>query len=1419
MNRPKSYKTHMFAGEAVAGAQALRKRSTLATASALIGVVALFLSFHPAKASGSFTESATVSPQHHVSDFTKSEMGTSYRSTAANEGESRDGMLSTLDSVTANGRQVDAVPNPPFVEMQFVPVGAPPYTISVGGTAQYRIKLANSNNDAITGVHFNTGAYAGAAITNSSTVSVFDNTCGGTVTADSGTSSMSLTGGLIPGLGDCLIAINVTGVGVGTASVVTGPVYSDNAPTGFLATGSIDIAANGLLGAPKITKSFAPAAIPVGEMSEMTLKLENHDSNRPILGVQISDLYPDYMYSYGSSPIIADTCDFSYLDVGGFEYPYGQSARLVGGTILAGGECSITLKVTAMQTATNCTGAVLTANSESGLMSCATLTFLTEPDLVVAKAHAGNFTRGQTGASYQLTVTNIGDWTNGSAVTVTDILPAYLTATEISGSGWACSTPPTLTCTRSEQLQFNESYPPIVVKVNVAADAPPLVTNAATVAGGGETNTSNDTANDPTTIDIVGSTTAQTIAFTSTEPNNAVVGGATYHASATATSNLPVTLAVDGASTTVCTIGAGVVSFIGAGPCTIDANQSGGMNNGTNYAPAPQVQQSFYVASAGGTAAQSITFTSAAPSDAVVGGASYHAVATATSGLPVVLTIEATAANVCAINAGVVDFIGAGTCIVDANQGGGPHNGTNYAAASEKQQSFAVASTGGTASQTITFVSPPPTTALVGGPAYPVVALASSGLPVVLTIDATSANVCTINAGTVSFVGVGPCTIDANQGGGWNNGTNYAAALQMQQAFAVAGSGGQSPQTITFTSTAPSNAPVGGPTYLATATATSSLPVVLTIDGTSALVCTINAGVVSFIGDGTCRIDANQGGGTNNGTNYAAAPQVQQSFAVGNGGGNGSGNHAPVGVGDALEVAPNSSATTLVGDANVPSSVLDNDLDADSDSLSAVKLTDPTHGTLSQFHADGTFVYQSGASAGTDSFTYKTCDAFACSPPTTVAITIGTGLHDHAPFATDDAIAVAAGATTSALIGNVHVVDSVLDNDIDPDGDVLTAFKLTEPSHGAVVLSPDVTFSYQNDDSDPVTNDSFFYAACDTKGACDAGVVTITIGAAGFADHLPVVVDDALQVALGQFADTLIGDPNDPGSVLDNDHDIDQGDILAAVKMSALLNMSGTVSLDADGTFSYQNIDQQTTSDSLIYEACDTFFACTPGIVTISINNGPLDIAPVAANDASVVAPNSSTSTLVGGATSVLANDSDPGDPLTAHLISAPANGHVTLNADGTFTYYNDDPASGVDSWEYEACDDQGACTGAAVSVTLDTAAPTVTCTLPRQLNVVGDTVAIDLSQLFAPPAGQTLVYAATNAPPSLSIAGSLLTGTLQDSDVLPPPYIYNATLTASTAGTGASASENVMFQVLPTGEILLRDGFDGGQTVQQPCQ
>jgi uncharacterized repeat protein (TIGR01451 family) len=136
--------------------------------------------------------------------------------------------------------------------------------------------------------------------------------------------------------------------------------------------------------------------------------------------------------------------------------------------------------------------------NESGT---ATTTAGTAPvaDLKIAKSHTGTFAQGLTGATFTITVTNGGTGPTSGLVTVADALPAGLLATAIGGTGWNCVLLG-LTCTRSDALGAGASYPAIVLTVNVSPDASPSLVNTATVAGGGDGNTTNNTATDAVTI-------------------------------------------------------------------------------------------------------------------------------------------------------------------------------------------------------------------------------------------------------------------------------------------------------------------------------------------------------------------------------------------------------------------------------------------------------------------------------------------------------------------------------------------------------------------------------------------------------------------------------------------------------------------------------------------------------------------------------------------------------------------------------------------------------------------------------------------------------------------------------------------------------------------------------------------------------
>jgi uncharacterized repeat protein (TIGR01451 family) len=131
----------------------------------------------------------------------------------------------------------------------------------------------------------------------------------------------------------------------------------------------------------------------------------------------------------------------------------------------------------------------------------------------VGSTHTSSFIAGQS-ATYQIMVANPTFVNTTNPVTVTDTLPNGITATSMSGTGWTC-TLNSLTCTRSDWLYNNSSYPVITLTVKVAAGlGPSVTTNRVTATIGGTVNSSSD----PTTI--VPPTTTTLIA----SPNPAMQG-------------------------------------------------------------------------------------------------------------------------------------------------------------------------------------------------------------------------------------------------------------------------------------------------------------------------------------------------------------------------------------------------------------------------------------------------------------------------------------------------------------------------------------------------------------------------------------------------------------------------------------------------------------------------------------------------------------------------------------------------------------------------------------------------------------------------------------------------------------------------------------------------------------------------------
>jgi uncharacterized repeat protein (TIGR01451 family) len=119
------------------------------------------------------------------------------------------------------------------------------------------------------------------------------------------------------------------------------------------------------------------------------------------------------------------------------------------------------------------------------------------PVLAITKTHTGNFTQGQQGATYTVTVSNTGNAPTSGTITVTETVPSGLVLVSMAGTGWTCPSPGN-TCSRSDALAAGASYPVITVTVNVLATATSPQNNQVSASQPGLPPAN---ASDPTNID------------------------------------------------------------------------------------------------------------------------------------------------------------------------------------------------------------------------------------------------------------------------------------------------------------------------------------------------------------------------------------------------------------------------------------------------------------------------------------------------------------------------------------------------------------------------------------------------------------------------------------------------------------------------------------------------------------------------------------------------------------------------------------------------------------------------------------------------------------------------------------------------------------------------------------------------------
>jgi VCBS repeat-containing protein len=384
-------------------------------------------------------------------------------------------------------------------------------------------------------------------------------------------------------------------------------------------------------------------------------------------------------------------------------------------------------------------------------------------------------------------------------------------------------------------------------------------------------------------------------------------------------------------------------------------------------------------------------------------------------------------------------------------------------------------------------------------------------------------------------------------------------------------------------------------------------------------------------------------------------------------------NDIPVAAPDAYTVDEDGSLTV----STVAAGVLNNDTDGDLEPLTASILTQPANGTAT-LQDDGTFTYTPNANFfGVDTFTYRAWDGSDFSSPGTVTITVN-GIED-APVAVDDHFFVQPGATLILSAAN-----AVRANDFDADGNPLAVSlvsppavgSLSLPASGSMAYSPAagfrgvVTFTYRINDGDEFSN---------------VATVTLTV------NSRPVATGGAYQ----SNEDATLS-VNAAEGVLLGDTDAESSPLTAVLVAQAA---HGTVTLAANGSFTYTPVQNYVGPDSFTYSARDGGQNSTPATISITVN--PVNDAPQGVADEYDVEVNNPLSISAGEG--VLANDIDV-DSATLSAVVAPGGmpqfGALSLAANGSFTYTPNPGYIGPDSFTYIASD--GSLSGAATTVTLN---------------------------------------------------------------------------------------------------------------------
>ena len=507
-------------------------------------------------------------------------------------------------------------------------------------------------------------------------------------------------------------------------------------------------------------------------------------------------------------------------------------------------------------------------------------------------------------------------------------------------------------------------------------------------------------------------------------------------------------------------------------------------------------------------------------------------------------------------------------------------------------------------------------------------------------------------------------------------------------------------------------------------------------------------------------------------------------------------NPAPVATDDAYGVLFNT-PLTIAATAGVLSN--DSDPDGEAISVAAPGVIATSKGSVA-LNSDGSFVYTPNAGAtGTDTFTYAVKDPTTTGNTATVTLTISVNPN---PQAINDAYAVVFNTPLT-----VNAASGVLANDSDPDGETIS---VTVPGviatvKGSVTLNSDGSFVY-TPNAGATGTDTFTYAVKDPTATGNTATVTLTI-----ANPAPIANDDTYAVT---FNTPLV--VNAAAGVLANDRDPD-GEALSVAATGTFATSKGSVTLNANGSFTYTPNTGATGADTFTYAVKDPSATGNTATVTLTISAPLADMAvTVSVNNVNVTVGQTVIFTIT-------ATNNGPDDATNVAILDLLPAGETFVSSTVTQGLYNSGtgvwniPSAPVGSVSTFTLTAIWAAPGAKTDTATVTAADQTDPVLPNNsasVTVAGSASAdLGITKTVdnaSPVAGQNVTYMITvsNAGPSNATGvqvTDLLPAGLQFVSASPSQGAYAADTGLWTVGSisnGATATLSITASVAVTSTI-----------------